>query len=184
MTVIDKTDTPRIYIASLSDYNAGILHGAWIDALDEDDMAEQVQAILATSPTAKSEGLPAEEWAIHDFEGFGPIRVSEWESLEQIARLANMLEWHGTAFGIWYENDSYTADEDLAAQFDDQYLGCYDSPEDWAYYWWKDTGLLAEVPKDLQDYIDFKAYARDCQMGGDIWICQHALDECYVYSNH
>ena len=45
------TDTPRIYVACLASYNAGILHGRWIDA---DNGAEQVQEeienMLAESP--------------------------------------------------------------------------------------------------------------------------------------
>lgn len=54
--------TPRIYVASLSDYNNGLLHGEWIDAGQEpDEIHEQVQAMLA-----ESESPGAEEWAIHD----------------------------------------------------------------------------------------------------------------------
>jgi antirestriction protein len=69
----------RLYVASLSDYNAGILHGEWIDVTDEGAMREGISAMLASSPTAKQEGLPAEEWAIHDYEGFGELRLSEYE---------------------------------------------------------------------------------------------------------
>ena len=45
------TTTPRIYVACLAAYNAGTLHGAWIDA---DQSAEaiwaEIRAMLATSP--------------------------------------------------------------------------------------------------------------------------------------
>ena len=42
---------PRIYVASLSDYNAGRLHGTWLDAdVEAADLAEGVQAMLASSP--------------------------------------------------------------------------------------------------------------------------------------
>jgi len=52
----------RIYVASLSDYNAGRLHGAWIDATqDADEIEAEVQEMLAASPEPI-----AEEWAIHD----------------------------------------------------------------------------------------------------------------------
>jgi hypothetical protein len=34
-----QKDVPRIYVASLSDYNNGVLHGRWIDASsDPEDM--------------------------------------------------------------------------------------------------------------------------------------------------
>ena len=56
----------RIYVAGLAAYNAGHLHGVWIDAtLELDDIQGQVDAMLAASPVED-----AEEYAIHDFEGF------------------------------------------------------------------------------------------------------------------
>ena len=65
-TNTNSSDTFRIYVASLSDYNAGILHGTWIDfaqLTDLDDLRAAIAAMLATSPTAKAApGQPAEEW--------------------------------------------------------------------------------------------------------------------------
>lgn len=43
---------PRIYVASLGDYNAGTLHGLWLQAdQDPDDLHEQITEMLAASPT-------------------------------------------------------------------------------------------------------------------------------------
>ncbi|RYH20560.1 MAG: antirestriction protein ArdA, partial [Alcaligenaceae bacterium] len=56
---------PRIYVASLSDYNAGILHGMWYDLGDFDDVDDvhaAIRAMLSLSPTALAERNPAEEW--------------------------------------------------------------------------------------------------------------------------
>ena len=56
-TNTNSSDTFRIYVASLSDYNAGILHGTWIDfaqLTDLDDLRAAIAAMLATSPTAKA----------------------------------------------------------------------------------------------------------------------------------
>ena len=56
----------RIYVADQAAYNAGHLHGVWIDAtLELDDIQGQVDAMLAPSPVEDSE-----EYAIHDFEWF------------------------------------------------------------------------------------------------------------------
>ena len=53
---------PRIYVASLADYNEGRLHGAWLDVRGElRELDEGVRAMLAAS---KVPG--AEEWAIHE----------------------------------------------------------------------------------------------------------------------
>ena len=87
---ISVTDTPKIYVACLAAYNNGKLHGAWIDA-DQSSEAiyEEIQEMLKSSP----EPL-AEEWAIHDYEGFGDIRLSEWESIELIADMAAFINEH------------------------------------------------------------------------------------------
>ena len=75
MTMTNVSPDYQIYIASLSDYNAGILHGEWInlEGLSVDDIQDKINAILKASPIAKKYGEPAEEWAIHDFE-LGGIR--------------------------------------------------------------------------------------------------------------
>src|SRR5260370_29884745 len=73
-------DDPRIYVAALSDYNAGRLHGAWINANQE---PEELQAAI-TAMLAKAKEPIAEEWAIHDYEGFEPLRLSEYESIEHV----------------------------------------------------------------------------------------------------
>ncbi len=52
---------PRVYVASLSDYNASRLHGQWIDAAQE-------PGEIITSMLSESRDPGAEEWAIHDFE--------------------------------------------------------------------------------------------------------------------
>ena len=37
---------PRIYVASLSDYNNGILHGRWIEAVDDPEaMQDEIDAM-------------------------------------------------------------------------------------------------------------------------------------------
>ena len=56
----------QIYVASLADYNAGRLHGVWIDAtLSPEDIQKRINAMLAESPEPH-----AEEYEIHDHEGF------------------------------------------------------------------------------------------------------------------
>ena len=74
---VEPRDRLRIYVASLSDYNAGRLHGAWIDAAQE---PEQIEAEIAWMLKQSPEPI-AEEWAIHDHEGFGGVRLSEYEQV-------------------------------------------------------------------------------------------------------
>ncbi|MBA3067902.1 MAG: antirestriction protein ArdA, partial [Hyphomonas sp.] len=53
-------DWPRIYVACLAAYNAGRLHGRWIDATTPNEIRAEARAMLAASPEPG-----AEEHAIH-----------------------------------------------------------------------------------------------------------------------
>src|SRR5713226_7065571 len=87
-------ESPQIYVADLAAYNEGHLHGAWIDATqDPEDIGAEISAILAKSPVAG-----AEEWAIHDYQDFGSLRLSEHESLETVSKAAKLIAEHGDVF--------------------------------------------------------------------------------------
>jgi antirestriction protein len=158
-----------VYVASLADYNAGRLHGAWIDAAqDVEQLEQEVEAMLAASPTQA-----AEEWAIHDYEGFGPLVLSEYESLERVSGLAQRIAEHGPAFAHW------TAvlgpdDADPGEHFDDVYLGHWRSPEEYAEHLIADLGyddiLERAIPDSLRPYVSFdtRAFARDLELNGQI----------------
>lgn len=125
---------PRIYVASLTDYNAGILHGAWVEAsLPTEDMQASVDQMLADSPTARRYGEPAEEWAIHDYEGFGPhAHIAEYESLATVGALARGIAKYDEAFVAWWSHDPPGAEGsegDLDRRFEESYQGEYSSLE-------------------------------------------------------
>ena len=46
--------------------------------------------MLSWSPVADHEAC--EEWAIHDYEGFGNISLDEYESIEYISKLGQILD--------------------------------------------------------------------------------------------
>lgn len=120
-------ECPRVYVASLSDYNAGRLHGVWIDATDDlDTIWAHVQAMLAASASPG-----AEEWAIHDYEGFGPVRIDEYENLETVNQLAEGIDQHGEAFAWWADYLGSSAWDELD-RFDDAFMGRYESLADYA----------------------------------------------------
>ena len=163
-----KLTPPRIYVASLADYNDGRLHGAWLDVHGEPgELAEGVRAMLAASR------LPgAEEWAIHDYEGFAPLRLGEHESLERIARIGQGIARHGEAFKHWTAIEG-SARLDLVERFEGAYRGHWQSVEAFAMDFWDDCGyaeILDRIPEALRCYVRFdaEAFARDLELGGDI----------------
>lgn len=140
--------TPRIYVACLASYNAGKLHGVWIDADQEPaNIQEAVDSMLAAS----SEPF-AEEWAIHDFEGFGLYRLSEWESFERVSAIARGIAEHGLAFAGWLSYDS-THDPSDITTFEDAYQGEWDSMHDCAEAFAEGLGLFDQVNALDSPYI-------------------------------
>ena len=152
----------KIYVACLASYNNGILHGAWIDATQgEDGIWKDVSQMLLKSPAEY-----AEEWAIHDYEGFEGIHISEYDSFESVANYAAFIEEHGALGGkvlAYYGGYLDDAKEALSHR----YAGEYDSLVDYAEQLTKDT---TEIPKTLQYYIDYEKMARDLEINDVIAI--------------
>ncbi len=169
----------NIYVASLSDYNAGILHGKWIN-LDNnktyEEVMEEVKTMLAASPTAKEEGLPAEEWAIHDFEL--PFKVEEFTGIEEIITQLELIEEHGNAWLAWVNivGEHYATLEN----FEDNFIGEYESLEDYCWQYIEDTGVFKDCPM-LENYFDMEAYARDVSFDINSWDIEGI---CYIFTNH
>lgn len=161
--------SPAIYVASLADYNNGILHGTWIDAAREPDaIYADINAMLA-----KSREPAAEEFAIHDYEQFGRWRVNEYDSIEQVSRIARGIAEHGYAYSAWADVfDGEPASFDIDS-FQEAYLGHYDSVTEYVEQMADDFGYteeLEKLPEHLRDYvrIDYEAIARDMQLSGDM----------------
>jgi len=162
------TTTPRVYVASLSDYNAGRLHGAWIDAdQSADEIAEAVAAMLAASSEPG-----AEEWAIHDHEGFGAWSPGEWASFETVAAVGAAIAETGEpeVLTAWLSNmgpEQYWP-ADLVEGFAEAYAGTWTSLEDYAVDLYE--GIYSEADMGpLVHYIDWERVARDLELGGDVW---------------
>jgi antirestriction protein len=163
---------PRIWVGSLADYNDGVLHGEWLDAAREpDDIHRDIHSMLAASPTAARTGQPAEEWGIFDHEGFGRLRIDEYEAIEYVSRVARGIVAHGMAFAAWVEISN---GDDALDQFDSAYLGHFDSLKAYGQQLVDDGGyeqlLDNAVPQHLRPYvhIDTAGLGRDLWLGGDI----------------
>lgn len=159
---------PQIYVASLSDYNAGRLHGAWLEAAKEP--AELEEAITAMLATSKEPG--AEEWAIHDYEGFGSLHLGESESVERVSQLAMGIVDYGPAFAYWASIVGDDAEE--LGRFEEAYQGKWPSLRAYAQDILEDHGieelLDRHVPEGLRPYVrvDAAAFGQDLELSGDI----------------
>jgi antirestriction protein len=166
----------RIYVADLAAYNNGKLHGCWIDATsDIDEILEQVDDMMERSP----EGF-AEEWAIHDYEGFGGVSISEHEGFESVQEKALFIEEHGVLGASVL--DHWCGDIDDARQaLDDRYCGCHSSVADYAQELTEETG---DIPSHLEMYIDYERMGRDMELGGDIYTIETGYQEVHIFWSH
>lgn len=153
------TQSPiRIYVACLASYNAGILHGAWIDVSgDVDDMQEQINDMLTASRQED-----AEEWEIHDSEA--PFSIDEWESLDDLARIADLYDQHGDAFVAAFDLcdcGAHTKEHvEDAERLVENFAGTYDDWEDMAIQY-VEEGLFGDIPDNIQNYLDYERLGRD-----------------------
>jgi len=86
-----EADAPCIYAACLAAYNNGHLHGRWIDATqDAEDIQAEILEMLRASPIPD-----AEEWAIHDYEGFAGATLNEYSGIEKVVALAAFIAERG-----------------------------------------------------------------------------------------
>lgn len=201
---------PDIYVACLASYNAGMLHGEWIDAAQdaEDIEREIIEKVLLTSPeninvksyqcadceeyffVEKGTFFPickhcghsitffvahhnytdktawsdyVEEWAIHDHQDFDHVRISEYESLEYVSKVAKGIEEHGEPFGAFISHFGYDKDDDWDTLFDDRFCGVYRSEVEYAEQYADDC---MEIPQNMQYYFDYERYAKDMFLDG------------------
>jgi antirestriction protein len=166
---------PRIYVACLAAYNNGYLHGAWIDAdQDAGQIRDEINAMLAHSPVED-----AEEYAIHDYEGFEGVSISEYAGIDSVARMAAFIAEHGALGAGLLEQ--FSGDMDQAeSTLEDCYHGQFASLAD---YMEELTTESVTIPEALRYYVDWEGMARDAEMGGDLFTIETAHGEVHVFSN-
>lgn len=166
----------QIYVADLASYHAGYLHGVWIDAtLDLDDIQDAINMMLAKGPTPN-----AEEWAIHDYEGFEGVRISEYEGIERVHDIALFIEERGKLGAAVL--DHWCEDLDQARKtLEENYSGEYESIADYAQSITEET---SEVPEHLTFYIDYEKMGRDMELSGDIYTIETGFEEVHVFWSH
>jgi len=168
------TTEPRIYVADLAAYNSGYLHGVWIDAVqDVDDIQEQINVMLAASPVPD-----AEEYAIHDYEGFEGYALGEYEGIDTAHEVACFIE-EFPAFGGALLNQFSNVEEARKAAEED-YCGSYESLADYAQELTEET---TEIPEALRYYIDYEAMARDMELNGDVFIIEEGYKTVHIFWN-
>ena len=154
-----STTAPSVYVGTYHKYNCGSIYGKWFDLTDFDEKEDFDAACHALHADEDDPELMFQDWeGIPD--GLASESSINWAFIEAYKQAEE--EGNGAAFFAWVE---YTKECDYDA-FLDAYRGEAESEEDYAYEYVEDNGLLNEVPEELRNYFDYKAYARDLFTGG------------------
>jgi antirestriction protein len=168
------TNEIKIYVADLAAYNSGYLHGVWIDAtLDVSDIQASISRMLAASPVAD-----AEEYAIHDHEGFDGYDLGEYAGIDTAHDIALFLEEYEDFGGALLNHCGDLDDAKKSASED--YCGCHKSLADYAQELTEET---TEIPQTLRHYIDYEAMARDMEMNGDVFTVETGYQQVHIFWN-
>ncbi|HAT9314908.1 TPA: antirestriction protein ArdA [Legionella pneumophila subsp. pneumophila] len=167
-------DTPSIYVACLASYNNSMLHGVWIDATQsEDDIMKEIWEMLGNSSEPD-----AEDYAIHDYEGFGNMTIHEYEGISHIVEYGSFIKEHGE-LGLALLSD-YSID-DAQTMLEEHYQGSYDSEVDFARQLFDDC-YSHQMPDSLSCYFDFELFARDLFIND--YCSVEFNNHLYVFSNY
>lgn len=194
--------TPKIYVSVLADYNNGRMHGSWIDCDQSVEAVwQEIHHLYITSSdpnvnatvcqdcghiklyehnicndcgSENTRLVPsAEEYAIHDHEGFAPFNVSEYSSIEEVVRMAEILNNDNdpdhVALDFLVNHLNYDLD-DIESKLDDVCIFT-GSRSDYAEELTAECGR--EVPDWLSYYIDYDAMGRDMEINGEIVEISH-----------
>lgn len=141
----------KIYVADLAAYNQGFLHGTWINLsklTSPDEVYEKIAKMLA-----KSKAYGAEEWEIHDYEGFGSIDASRF-GIEALMDIEQAINEYGVIPVEVIVNSGWTPkDGDLYDLVPERYLGVVGHREDeydWAWDYLDQSGGMDGLPAWLQ----------------------------------
>jgi antirestriction protein len=149
----EEIDKPSIYIACLSAYNSGRLHGSWIvPKTTEEELLKQVEEVLKSSPMPD-----AEEWAIHDYNNFP--NLGEYPSSKKIVETQKAIEQYGIKVVQGFI-EIFGDGQDLE-KIDEAYHGEWDSFKDFAC---DNADELMNIPEHISSYFDYEKYERDLSM--------------------
>ncbi len=164
-TSIDITEA-RVYVGTYHKYNEGSIEGKWLDISDFDTREEFYNACRELHSDEEDP-----EFMFQDYENIPESLIDEsWLSsnlFEVMQALSDMDDEKREPFLIWCDNfhqDLSKQDvDDLIDSFENDYMGEYETEEDFARE-------LVSLRNDLSEFalqhFDYESYARDLFIDG------------------
>lgn len=161
-TLLSTSDT-AMFVASLSDYDAGDRHGCWIELAG--NTPEGVQKEIANM-LKESKYPNAEEWAIQEYGTALLLRLGGHPTISDLIDFCDAWEEYGDAWKAYAECVGYHYA--TAEGFQTDYAGEARSEDAWVRDYIDSIGMLDEMPRELQAHFDYESYLNDLKAGGGI----------------
>ena len=149
---------PRVYVSTYKKYSEGSIKGQWLDLEDYDDRDDFLRACRELHA---DEDDP--ECMFQDFEGIPREFVGECYIKPEFWDYMNCDIDDSVKEAFMYLFDKWNED-----RCRDSYIGEFDNRPRMAEYLVDELGMLGEIPESLQYYIDYDAYGRDLELGGEV----------------
>lgn len=144
---------PALYVGTYAKYNAGDLAGAWVNLQaceDKDTFFNVCRALHG------DEKYP--ELMFQDFSGFPRELYSECGGLDELYEYIEILDSVDDPEALAAYFDHFDFDE--LSEFEDRFIGPYNSEIDYAYERIENSSVLDKMG-DFASYFNYRAYARD-----------------------
>jgi len=171
-----QTATPRAWVGCLGCYNGGMLNGIWLEGLEATTYGEHLKSYEKNGVTFCALCHSDEFW-VFDHENYGGLLKGECspnEAQEIAEKIESVPEYDREAFLEYCEHVGGSPD---FSNYEDAYMGHYDSQEAFAQELLEGTGQL-DSDSILSRYFDLEAYTRD------LFYDYFMTDSGHVFSNY
>ena len=157
---------PSVYVGTYGKYNDGSLCGLWIDLSSFDDYDEFVNFCQAIHADEADPELMAQDYECFPRQWYNEGFISR-DDFDHIKEYSEMCDKHG-ADAV----DDYMEFHDELDNFEEAYMGEWDSEEDFARHIVNECYDLERSMGNLADYFDYERFGRelfmyDYQMGAN-----------------
>lgn len=169
----------NIYIANLGKYNEGELVGKWLELPATEQEINELMVKIGLGyfdnegeyvAGLEVDGIFYEEWAIHDYEtDISGIEVGEWDNIWELSDMVEELDkldkYDMKKVEAIMEYEGYGIMEAIDKMDEYQLYTDITNEYDLGYYWMVESGCY-EIPKHLENYIDYERFGRDITFDG------------------
>jgi len=170
----------EIYIADLSAYNSGFLHGTWFDVLGGGDLTETIEKLKKNSPV-----VDCEEFLIHDYstninglvEHYG--EASPFHFVKEIEEIMETIEKEKLkAFFVWKFHTSGSIEN--IHNFHESYSGVWESFSEFSENCADEMMACIDGNEIMKSYFNYEKYERELEYG---YFYEHSGNQCFIFRN-